>query len=215
MPFPNEQREAGRRILISLAAFGLTPAWRNQNLLDYSTISARVWKKTLNFPLAISIAWQLFPNEKRPARRRGSRRPAATFRQVDCGIGTFHAGPFAKRSAVSWQELDGLPLVTLTRDSGIRLLVEIGYEAARIKLVPAYEVTWITTALAMVEASLGLGAFPTYVCRSAGAQHLRRAARTCRHPRHHTDHWNRADDCTCDVGLCALSPRLHQRFQHP
>lgn len=100
----------------------------------------------------MSIACQLFPNEKRPARRRGSRRPAATSGQVDCGVGTFHAGeegikstliardnlmifcasdhPFARPSAVSWQELDGLPLVTLTRDSGIRLLVEIGYEAA-------------------------------------------------------------------------------------
>lgn len=72
--------------------------------------------------------------------------------------------------------------------------------------------TWITTALAMVEPSLGVGVFPTYVCRSAGAQHLRRAARTCHHPRHHADHWNRADDCTGDAGLCALSPRLLQRF---
>ncbi|MBB4261373.1 LysR family transcriptional regulator [Bradyrhizobium sp. CIR3A] len=112
--------------------------------------------------------------------------------QVDCGIGTFHAGeeaiastllardnlmvfcasahPFAKRTAVGWQDLESLPLVTLTRDSSIRILVEVGYEAARIKLVPAYEVSWITTALAMVEAGLGIGVFPTYAW--AGAQAL-------------------------------------------
>jgi DNA-binding transcriptional LysR family regulator len=111
--------------------------------------------------------------------------------QVDCGIGTFHAGeegisftvlgrdnlmlfcarphPLARRKAVNWNELDGLPLVTLTRESGIRLLVEIGYEAARIKLVPAYEVSLISTALAMVEAGLGIGVFPTYAWAGARA----------------------------------------------
>ena len=112
--------------------------------------------------------------------------------QVDCGVGTFHAGeegitstlldrdnlmvfcapnhPLAKRKSVNWKELDGHPLVTLTRDSGIRILVEVGFETAQIKLVPAYEVTWITTALAMVAAGLGIGVFPTYAW--AGAQSL-------------------------------------------
>lgn len=112
--------------------------------------------------------------------------------QVDCGVGTFHAGeegitptvlardnlmvfcapnhPLAKRKSVHWKELEGQPLVTLTRDSGIRILVEVGFEAAHIKLVPAYEVTWITTALALVEAGLGIGVFPTYAW--AGAQSL-------------------------------------------
>jgi DNA-binding transcriptional LysR family regulator len=111
--------------------------------------------------------------------------------QVDCGIGTFHAGeegitsallgrdnlmvfcssahPLAKRRAVSWQELDSLPLVTLTRDSGIRLLVEVGYEAAQIKLAPAYEVSLISTALAMVDAGLGIAVFPTYAWAGARA----------------------------------------------
>jgi len=82
--------------------------------------------------------------------------------QVDCGIGTFHAGEegisttvlgrdslmvfcpsnhlLAHQRAINWRELEGLPLVTLTRDSGIRLLVEVGFETAQIRLVPAYEV---------------------------------------------------------------------------
>jgi DNA-binding transcriptional LysR family regulator len=104
--------------------------------------------------------------------------------QVDCGLGTFHAGeeglsstllardrlmlfcaadhPLARLRTANWRDLDGLPLITLTRDSGIRLLVEVGFEAAQMRLVPAYEVTQITTALAMVEADLGVAALPTY-----------------------------------------------------
>ena len=38
--------------------------WRNQNQLDCSTISKRVWKKPAKRAPAISIAWQLFPNER-------------------------------------------------------------------------------------------------------------------------------------------------------
>jgi hypothetical protein len=33
-----------------------TSEWRNQNQLDYSTISSRIWKKRANSPLVISIA---------------------------------------------------------------------------------------------------------------------------------------------------------------
>jgi DNA-binding transcriptional LysR family regulator len=109
--------------------------------------------------------------------------------QVDCGLGTFHPGEegvtttamardslmvfsasnhqLAARQKVSWRELDDLPLITLTRDSGIRLLVEVGYQTAGIRLVPAYEVTHITTALAMVEAGLGIAVLPTYAWASA------------------------------------------------
>jgi DNA-binding transcriptional LysR family regulator len=119
--------------------------------------------------------------------------------QVDCGLGTFHAGehgithsavvardslmmfcssnhPLSTRPAVSWRELDGSPLITLTRDSGIRLLVEVGYERAKLKLTPAYEVIQISTALALVEAELGVAVLPTYAL--AGARGLRVSAAT-------------------------------------
>lgn len=104
--------------------------------------------------------------------------------QVDCGLGTFRSGedgivstaaatdslalfcppahPFAKLKRVSWRELDGHPLVTLTRDSGIRLLVELGCESAQIGMTIAYEVSHVTTALSMVEAGLGVAVLPTY-----------------------------------------------------
>ncbi|NLS07687.1 LysR family transcriptional regulator [Rhizobium sp. P32RR-XVIII] len=104
--------------------------------------------------------------------------------QVDCGIGTFsalernierstlthdqlmvfcnHTSSFADRQSVDWEELAGQPLITLTRDSGIRLLVEVGFEHVRVALEPAYEVTQITTALALVRAGLGVAVLPTY-----------------------------------------------------
>ena len=41
-----------------------TSEWRNQNRLDYSTISKRIWKKGSKCPLAISVAWPPFPNKE-------------------------------------------------------------------------------------------------------------------------------------------------------
>lgn len=118
--------------------------------------------------------------------------------QVDCGIGTFHAGeeginssllardslmvfcaanhPLAGRQAVNWSELDGLPLIALTRESGIRLLAEVGFETAQIRLTPTYEVAQITTVLAMVEADLGIAVLPTYAWIGARAMNISVAA---------------------------------------
>lgn len=118
--------------------------------------------------------------------------------QVDCGIGTFRTGeeginsmllardslmvfsasqhPLARRPTINWRELDGLPLITLTRESSIRLLVEVGFETAQIRLVPAYEVAQITTVLAMVEAGLGIAVLPTYAWSSAKTLEISAAA---------------------------------------
>lgn len=109
--------------------------------------------------------------------------------KADCGLGTFspaedgiertplirdslmlfcgHASVFGDATSVGWRELANQPLITLTRDSGIRLLVEVGFEAAEIPLKPAYEVTQITTAIALVEAGLGVSVLPTYALAAA------------------------------------------------
>lgn len=109
---------------------------------------------------------------------------AVRFGKADCGVGTFSAledniersplardslmlfcsagSPFARKTSAAWFDLSDEPLVTLTRDSGIRLLVEVGYENAQIALKPAYEVAQIATALALVEAGLGIAVLPTY-----------------------------------------------------
>jgi DNA-binding transcriptional LysR family regulator len=104
--------------------------------------------------------------------------------RADCGIGTFSSledgiertplardslmlfcarqSHFAEQTSVAWQELRDEPLVTLTRDSGIRLLVEVGYESAEVPLSPAYEVSQISTALALVRSELAVAVLPTY-----------------------------------------------------
>lgn len=108
--------------------------------------------------------------------------------RADCGLGTFSTVedgieriPMARDSlmlfcspasrfagaAVAWRELQGEPLITLTRDSGIRLLVEVAYETVGMPLQPAYEVSQITTALALVEARLGVAVLPTYALAAA------------------------------------------------
>lgn len=109
--------------------------------------------------------------------------------RAECGLGTFPPGgdqierlalardelmlfchrtsPFAKRKSVDWKRLEGAPLVTLTRDSGIRLLTEVGFESAGVDLVASHEVSQITTAIALVEAGLGVAVLPTYALAAA------------------------------------------------
>jgi len=109
--------------------------------------------------------------------------------QADCGIGTFapseagidrttlardslllfcsHESPFVHRTQVRWSDLRDQPLVTLTRDSGIRLLVERGYDSAQLPMRPDYEVSHIGTAIALVEVGLGVAVLPTYAFAAA------------------------------------------------
>jgi DNA-binding transcriptional LysR family regulator len=109
--------------------------------------------------------------------------------KADCGLGTFppaedgierlplvrdslmlfagHRGPLADAASVTWTDLADQPLITLTRDSGIRLLVEVGFETAQIAFKPAFEVTQVTTAIALVEAGLGVAVLPTYALAAA------------------------------------------------
>lgn len=103
--------------------------------------------------------------------------------QADCGIGTFSPGepniervhlardslaafyPAAEHTPAArmrWEDLGDQPLITLTPESGIRRLVELGFETARIPFSPVFEVTHVATALALVAAGLGYAVLPTY-----------------------------------------------------
>jgi len=114
--------------------------------------------------------------------------------EVDCGIGTFspqedgiartplardelmifghRSEKLLKPPTVRWSELGGRPLITLTRESGIRLLVEMGYESTGNAAQPKYEVMEITTALGLVEAGLGIAVLPTYALAFSGFKHV-------------------------------------------
>ncbi|MBN9528419.1 MAG: LysR family transcriptional regulator [Alphaproteobacteria bacterium] len=61
-----------------------------------------------------------------------------------------------------WSALRDAPLITLTPDSGIRALVDQGYQAAGIEMNIAFEVSQISTALALVEVGLGVSVLPAY-----------------------------------------------------
>lgn len=109
---------------------------------------------------------------------------AVRFGRADCGIGTFHGledgierspiardtymlffardSRFAARKTVDWNELENETVVTVPRDSGTGLLVEMGFDTAHIPLQPAYEVSQISTALALVRAGLGIAILPSY-----------------------------------------------------
>jgi DNA-binding transcriptional LysR family regulator len=108
---------------------------------------------------------------------------------ADCGVGTFALAEeglarltlardrlmlfcapenaLSSRREIAWSDLRDQPLVTLTRDSGIRLLVEMGYETAQVPFRPDYEVSQITTVLALVEAGLGVAVMPAYAWAAA------------------------------------------------
>lgn len=103
---------------------------------------------------------------------------------ADCGLGTFSPSaegvertllmrdqmmlflpkkhPLRDMQQLNWADLRDLELVALTSSSGIRLLMDVGAESAELSIRPAFEVSHITTALAFVEAGLGVSVLPTY-----------------------------------------------------
>jgi len=77
--------------------------------------------------------------------------------------------PLAAVRRPNWTNLRDYPSIMLTRESGIRALVEEGHAAADVPVKPSYEVTQITTALALVESGLGVSVLPSYAlvsCRN-------------------------------------------------
>ncbi len=111
---------------------------------------------------------------------------------VDCGIGTFspdaeglartplisdalmlfcprdHA--LSRRRRTGWAEIASLPVIALTPDSGIRTLVDRTFAGIGAEPALAYEVTQITTAIAMVEAGLGVSVLPSFA-RTVGRRY--------------------------------------------
>jgi len=119
---------------------------------------------------------------------------------ADCGLGTFppaeqgvertllmrddlmlfHSArkPLFENGPVDWSDLGDLSVIALTRESGIRQLADTATEAAGLAIKPAFEVSLITTALALVEVGLGASILPTYAL--AAARHYEvKATRLC------------------------------------
>jgi DNA-binding transcriptional LysR family regulator len=70
--------------------------------------------------------------------------------------------PFAAEEEIPWKRLADQRIVTLTRESEIRLLTEIGFQSADIDLRPVLEVHQVYTALALVDTGAGVAVLPSY-----------------------------------------------------
>ncbi|MBI1245525.1 MAG: LysR family transcriptional regulator [Alphaproteobacteria bacterium] len=68
--------------------------------------------------------------------------------------------PNAPRRPATWAEIADEPLIALTRESGLRALVEMGFGTLGRPARPAYEVAQVTTAVSLVEAGLGIAVLP-------------------------------------------------------
>jgi DNA-binding transcriptional LysR family regulator len=114
--------------------------------------------------------------------------------EVEIGIGTFHrldealetqplardslilAAPkghaLARKRKLRWRDLAGEPLIALDRHSGLRHLVDRTLDSAVSDGLPAYEVSFVTTAIGMVESGLGVAVLPSYILLSTRHAHI-------------------------------------------
>lgn len=68
--------------------------------------------------------------------------------------------PLAERKSVDWADIEPYRLVTVSRASGNRTLLEAALVRARVHLHWFYEVTHLSTSLGLVEAGLGISVLP-------------------------------------------------------
>lgn len=84
----------------------------------------------------------------------------------------------ASRTEIGWRELVGQPLVLLRHGSGLRTLVEQTFAAMDELLIPAAEVSHVTTAIGLVEAGLGVALLPRLALSHRWAQTIAAVALT-------------------------------------
>ncbi|MBQ0821391.1 LysR family transcriptional regulator [Microvirga sp. HBU67558] len=68
--------------------------------------------------------------------------------------------PLAARQTLTWSDLEGQPLVAVSRSSGNRILLDAALVRAGVRLSWSYEVTHLSTSLGLVEAGLGISVLP-------------------------------------------------------
>jgi DNA-binding transcriptional LysR family regulator len=68
--------------------------------------------------------------------------------------------PLAARRLLTWSDLEGEPLVAVSRSSGNRIMLDAALVRAGVRLSWSYEVTHLSTSLGLVEAGLGISVLP-------------------------------------------------------
>ena len=82
----------------------------------------------------------------------------------------------ADKPEVRWRDLAGEPLILMGRDTGLRSLTERGLSTLGELTQPAFEVKHVTTAIALVEAGLGISVLPSYALARAPTATVRSVA---------------------------------------
>lgn len=71
-----------------------------------------------------------------------------------------HDHALARKSSLLWGDLEGHPLVTVSRSSGNRAILDAALVKIGVRLDWSFEVTHLSTSLGLVEAGLGISVLP-------------------------------------------------------
>ncbi len=80
--------------------------------------------------------------------------------------------PLAAAPSLTWTQLEGLPLVRISAETGNRILIDDALGARREKLAWRYEVQRVATAVSFVRAGLGFTILPQLALDIAAAEEL-------------------------------------------
>jgi len=73
--------------------------------------------------------------------------------------------PLARRRKIAWSEITAHPTVTVKKGSGIRSLIDDTMARIGLRFEPAYEVSYLSTALSLTRHGLGISVLPSYFTR--------------------------------------------------
>ncbi|GMV02274.1 MAG: LysR family transcriptional regulator [Burkholderiales bacterium] len=73
--------------------------------------------------------------------------------------------PLARRSRIPWSEITTHPAVTVKKGSGIRAIIDDTMTSLGLAFEPAYEVSYLATALSLTQHGLGISVLPSYLTR--------------------------------------------------
>ena len=73
--------------------------------------------------------------------------------------------PLARRRQIAWNEITAHPTVTVRKGSGIRAIIDDTMARLGLPFEPAFEVSYLATALSLTQHGLGISVLPSYLTR--------------------------------------------------
>jgi len=101
--------------------------------------------------------------------------------QDSLGVAFRPGHPLERRKQVRLRDLLGCPLILLDGDHSVRVLIERAFESIGRPVAPAYEASYVPTALGLAKAGLGVAVI-AYSADAAAAQAAGLRARLIEHP---------------------------------